>query len=194
MQLGDYTHRDATERATGLLEDLTDRIRPGTRPSTRLAARSPRAAELARNEAAAKASQADIAIVALGDNSNYHGGIGWGDDEGGHVVTCGEGFDISSLSLPDSQRLLLEAVVATGTPVVLVMISGRPYDMVWRVGTRRQLCRLVSCNKAGHASATCSSATANPSAGCHSLPEVSRHSRTLYNQKSRRGYYSKPGH
>jgi beta-glucosidase len=38
----------------------------------------------------------------------------------------GEGFDHSNLGLPDNQEPLLEAVVATGKPVVLVLENGRP--------------------------------------------------------------------
>ena len=195
MQLGDYTHRDATERATGLLEALTDRLgqeRVLYAPGCAIASGS----EQARSEAAAKASQADVAIVALGDNSNYHGGIGWGDDEGGHVVTCGEGFDISSLSLPESQRQLLETVVATGTPVVLVMISGRPYDLVW---ANQHAAAILQAwypgEQGGHAICDLLFGDANPSGRLPiSFPKSAGHIPAFYNHKvSARGYYRKPG-
>src|SRR5690606_9704523 len=45
--------------------------------------------------------------------------------------TVGEGNDVESLDLPGVQRELVEAVVATGTPVVLVLITGRPYAIGW---------------------------------------------------------------
>ena len=43
--------------------------------------------------------------------------------------TSGEGCDAESLELPGVQGQLLEAIIATGRPVVLVMVSGRPYAL-----------------------------------------------------------------
>ncbi len=43
----------------------------------------------------------------------------------------GEGFDRSELDLPGNQEQLLEAVVATGKPVVLVLENGRPLTIGW---------------------------------------------------------------
>jgi len=43
----------------------------------------------------------------------------------------GEGFDRSNLDLPGNQQQLLEAVVATGKPVVLVLQNGRPLTIGW---------------------------------------------------------------
>jgi len=43
----------------------------------------------------------------------------------------GEGFDRSGLDLPGNQEQLLEAVVATGKPVVLVLENGRPLTIGW---------------------------------------------------------------
>jgi beta-glucosidase len=43
--------------------------------------------------------------------------------------TVGEGSDADSLDLPGVQQQLLEAVVATGKPVVVVLTSGRPYNL-----------------------------------------------------------------
>jgi beta-glucosidase len=54
------------------------------------------------------------------------------------VLVLGERADMSgeaasrvSLSLPGNQQQLLEAVVATGKPVVLVLLNGRPLDISW---------------------------------------------------------------
>ena len=43
----------------------------------------------------------------------------------------GEGFDRSNLDLPGNQEQLLEAVAATGKPVVLVLENGRPLTIGW---------------------------------------------------------------
>jgi beta-glucosidase len=61
------------------------------------------------------AKKADVVIMALGE----HQGI------------SGEGSDRSSLGLPGNQEQLLEAVAATGKPVVLVLENGRPLTIDW---------------------------------------------------------------
>ncbi|GAB3149185.1 glycoside hydrolase family 3 N-terminal domain-containing protein [Microbacterium neimengense] len=63
---------------------------------------------------------AEVAIVAVGDRAGLFG-----------RGTVGEGNDVESLELPGVQRELVERIVATGTPVVLVVLSGRPYAIDW---------------------------------------------------------------
>lgn len=65
--------------------------------------------------AVAKANDADVVIMALGEEQGI----------------SGEGFDRSDLNLPGNQEQLLEAVVATGKPVVLVLENGRPLTISW---------------------------------------------------------------
>ena len=67
------------------------------------------------DKAVSQAKQADVAIVVLG----------------GGQRTCGENKSRSSLDLPGRQLDLLKAVVATGKPVVLVLINGRPLSINW---------------------------------------------------------------
>jgi beta-glucosidase len=64
------------------------------------------------------AAEADVCVLALGDLAGLFG-----------RGTSGEGCDVSDLSLPGRQGELLEAVLATGTPVVLLLMVGRPYDI-----------------------------------------------------------------
>ena len=70
--------------------------------------------------AVAAAAGADVAIVVLGERS------GLTDDS-----TTGEFRDRSTLGFLGRQQELLERVVATGTPVVLVVVSGRPLELAW---------------------------------------------------------------
>lgn len=72
--------------------------------------RIPAAAEAARS--------ADLAIVCVGDLAGLF-----------QRATVGEGSDADSLSLPGVQQQLLEAVVATGTPTIVVLSGGRPYNL-----------------------------------------------------------------
>lgn len=61
------------------------------------------------------ARKADVAILCMGDNEE----------------TSGENFDRTDLNLPGRQLELVQAVYATGTPVVLVLQSGRPVTANW---------------------------------------------------------------
>jgi beta-glucosidase len=65
--------------------------------------------------AVADVTKADIVIMGLGER----------------LGISGEGFDRSSLDLPGNQEQLLEAVAATGKPVVLVLENGRPLTIGW---------------------------------------------------------------
>ena len=62
-----------------------------------------------------QAKAADVAILGLGEWQGI----------------SGEGFDRSNLNLPGNQEQLLEAIVATGKPVVLVLQNGRPLTIGW---------------------------------------------------------------
>ncbi|MFB8773957.1 beta-xylosidase/alpha-l-arabinosidase [Streptomyces broussonetiae] len=68
------------------------------------------------HEAARAAGRADIAVVALGDRAGLFG-----------RGTSGEGCDAEALVLPGAQQHLLDALLETGTPVVTVLLAGRPY-------------------------------------------------------------------
>ncbi|MFC4137742.1 MULTISPECIES: glycoside hydrolase family 3 N-terminal domain-containing protein [unclassified Microbacterium] len=70
--------------------------------------------------AVAAASDSEIAVVVVGDQAGLFG-----------RGTVGEGNDVESLELPGVQRELVEALVATGTPVVMVLVTGRPYAIDW---------------------------------------------------------------
>ncbi|PZG20252.1 beta-glucosidase family protein [Nonomuraea aridisoli] len=68
--------------------------------------------------AAALAAESDLALLFVGDRAGLFGG-----------GSSGEGCDAADLRLPGLQPELVEAVLATGTPVVLVVVSGRPYAL-----------------------------------------------------------------
>ncbi|SNR94427.1 beta-glucosidase [Streptosporangium subroseum] len=68
--------------------------------------------------AVAAAADADVCVAVLGDQAGLFG-----------RGTSGEGCDAASLRLPGRQEELLEAVLATGVPVVLVLLVGRPYEL-----------------------------------------------------------------
>lgn len=59
--------------------------------------------------------QSDVAVLALGETQDMNG----------------ERASRSTLTLPGEQERLLEAAVATGKPVVLVLMTGRPLNITW---------------------------------------------------------------
>jgi beta-xylosidase len=69
-------------------------------------------------DAVACARQSDVAIVFVGDLAGLF-----------QTGTVGEGSDTDSLQLPGVQEELLKQVVATGTPTIIAMTSGRPYAL-----------------------------------------------------------------
>lgn len=74
-------------------------------------------------EAVAAAAAADVCVAVLGDQAGLFGN-----------GTSGEGCDVADLRLPGRQEELLEALIATGTPVVAVLLVGRPYDLSRQAG------------------------------------------------------------
>ncbi|MDB5230393.1 MAG: beta-D-glucoside glucohydrolase [Chitinophagaceae bacterium] len=67
------------------------------------------------NEAVEIARQSDVIVAVLGESSGM----------------SGEAASRSELNLPGSQRQLLEALLQTGKPVVLVLMNGRPLALQW---------------------------------------------------------------
>ena len=108
-RLGDYTgggaHRETSEY--GISEQVKKIVSPETQvqfaEGTNIA------------DAVALATNSDVVILGLGENSSL----------------SGEGHDRSDLDLPGNQEQLLKAVAATGVPVVLVLENGRPLTIPW---------------------------------------------------------------
>ncbi len=68
------------------------------------------------NEALKAAEQSDVVILALGEDA---------------PEMTGEAASRAHLGLPGRQEQLLEKIVATGKPVVLLLFSGRPLTLPW---------------------------------------------------------------
>ncbi len=66
-------------------------------------------------EAVAVSARADVVVAVLGESSGM----------------SGEAASRSSIGLPESQERLLQALVKTGKPLVLVLMNGRPLTLTW---------------------------------------------------------------
>ena len=92
--------------------DFVDR----TWPESEIFPVDPDADEQAQLDAAVEAAQTcDVAIVVLGDSEQ----------------TVGESTSRTSLDLPGYQTRLVQEIAATGTPVVVVLLTGRPASINW---------------------------------------------------------------
>jgi beta-glucosidase len=103
-------------------------------------------------EAASVARAADACVAVLGDRAGLFGG-----------GTSGEGCDAASLRLPGRQQELLDALLATGTPVILVLLVGRPYELPRATGLAAAVCAFFPGEEGGTALADVLSGRVNPS-------------------------------
>jgi beta-glucosidase len=113
--LGGYTAYPGPTTVVTPLEGIRSKVSPQTR-ITYLEGCSVLGGSPAGIEAAAAAARsAELAVVVAGDSTE----------------TVGEAHDRADLNLPGMQRDLVKAIHATGVPVVLVLINGRPVSMTW---------------------------------------------------------------
>jgi beta-glucosidase len=130
-----FTHEETASGIT-VLAALKEVLKPGTQlnyvPGPDMPRLFPSAFELATGKSMAKsptpkevarwlrrtktaASEADLVIAVLGERESM----------------SGEGSSRATLDLPGVQEQMLEAAVASGKPVIVVLINGRPLDIHW---------------------------------------------------------------
>jgi beta-glucosidase len=121
-QLGDYTAQVVLQNIVTVLDGIKSEVSPDTKIEYI------KGCDVIGNDyneiskARGIAKKADYAIVVLGENE-------W--QAPNHTGTDGEGYDVASLDLTGLQEDLLKAVYETGTPVILVLINGRPLSIRW---------------------------------------------------------------
>jgi beta-glucosidase len=132
------------------------------------------------------AASADVAVVVVGENA-WH--------TPGQTATDGEGYDSATLELTGLQEELVQAIHATGTPTVVVLVNGRPLATRWLV---QHVPALVEAwlpgEKGGQAVAEVLFGDVNPSG--HLSVSVPRHAGQLpvyYNMKKSKRYWVRQG-
>ena len=122
-QLGDYSPSALPQKVTTILGGIRQKV------STQTKVLYAQGSEVIGGkadfaEALKAARQAEIAIVVVGERPDNAG-------VKDSLATDGEGFDVASLDLTGNQEQLVEAIQVTGTPVVLVLVNGRPLSVRW---------------------------------------------------------------
>ncbi|WP_225858657.1 glycoside hydrolase family 3 N-terminal domain-containing protein [Streptomyces albicerus] len=130
-QLGDYTAPQRPGTGASVLDGLRRLAPPGTE------VRHARGCALTGDdlsgvpEAIALAASSDLAVLALGGSSARTPETDFAANGAAVTavseMTCGEGVDLAGLRLGKAQHALLDAVMATGTPTVVVLVQGRPH-------------------------------------------------------------------
>ena len=132
-QLGDYTAPQAPERIVTMLEGIREKGRAEVNYSKGCAVRDENDADI--DEALRVAKAADVVVLVVGGSSardfktSYENTGAAIVDEHISDMDCGEGYDRSTLKLLGKQEELMQAVYATGKPVVTVYIQGRALDI-----------------------------------------------------------------
>ena len=122
-QLGDYSPSEVPQKVTTVLDGIKQAVSPAT------AVTYVKGCEIIGGKqdfakAVEAARHASVAVVVVGEHPNNGG-------KGEVPPTDGEAYDVASLDLTGAQKDLVKAIQGTGTPVVLVLINGRPLSIPW---------------------------------------------------------------
>lgn len=136
-QLGDYTAPQDEKYIKTVLDGIKTKL-PKAKVEYVKGCSIRDTTNLDMERAISAASNADVAILVVGGSSArdfktqyIETGAAIASKETVSDIESGEGFDRSTLDLLGKQLDLLKAVKATGTPLVVVYIQGRPLNMNW---------------------------------------------------------------
>jgi beta-glucosidase len=140
-QLGDYTAPQAEDNIVTPLEGIKAKLGRGLKVNYVKGCDIRDTSNVDIAGAVKAAQAAEVAVVILGGSSARDfkteyistgaATVSNSDTQFISDMESGEGFDRQSLDLLGKQLALLKAVVATGKPVVLVFIGGRPLNLNW---------------------------------------------------------------
>ena len=138
-QLGDYTAPQERSEIVTVLDGIRQAVSPSTKVNyvKGCAVRDVTTSNIPAAVEAARAADAVVLVVggsSARDFETKYKGTGAADisNDGVKILSdmdCGEGYDRSTLRLLGDQEALMEAVAATGKPLVVVYIEGRALNM-----------------------------------------------------------------
>src|SRR5579885_2833437 len=186
-QLGDYSPQLVPHKVTSILDGIRQKISPDTQI---FYAKGCDVIGGKKDFAAAvdAARKAQVAVVVVGERPDNSG-------RGDQPATDGEGYDVASLDLTGAQEELIRAVQATGTPVVLVLVNGRPLSINWEAA---RLPAIVEAwepgDRGGEAVADVLFGDYNPSGRLAiTVPRSSGQLPVYYSYKPSKSYWSQHG-
>ncbi|NJD04325.1 MAG: beta-glucosidase [Ruminiclostridium sp.] len=192
-QLGDYSIEK--EGTVTLLQGIRNKVSPKTKVSYAKGCGIYELSKAGFSEAVEAARSSRVAVVAVGCASMIKCGIGWCDSND-NAATCGEGYDRTDLELPGIQQELVEELVKTGTPTIVVLVNGRPLSILWISENAHAILEAwYPGEEGGNALADIIFGDVNPSGKLPvSFPKTVGQIPIYYNYKpSARGFYHEPG-
>ena len=189
VQFGDYTwsrdNKDGVTPLAGLRNLLGDKVKLNYAKGCSMMSLD----KSMIPEAVGMAEKSDVAIIFCGSSSaslarDYSN------------TNCGEGFDLHDLNLTGAQGDLIKAVHATGKPVVLVLVSGKPFAISWeKENVTAIIAQWYAGEQAGNSIADILFGKVNPSGHLtYSFPQSAGHLPAYYNYlPSDKGFYRQPG-
>jgi beta-glucosidase len=122
-QLGDYSPKKIPQHVTTVIEGIKAAVSPQTKVTHVRGCEITGTDKSGFADAVRAAKGAGVAIVVVGERQHEADALGGPTD--------GEAHDVASLDLSGEQEALIQAVVETGTPTVVVLINGRPLSTRW---------------------------------------------------------------
>lgn len=135
VQYGDYSYTRDNKSGVTVLQGITDLVGDKVKVNYAKGCGISSLDTTGIAEAVEAAKESDVVVAVLGETSVILSGLGWGrgpgEMEADDAFTTGEGYDVTDINPIGVQRELLQALKATGKPIVLVLVHGRPWSIVW---------------------------------------------------------------
>ncbi len=134
-QLGDYTPFQDDQDVTTVLRGIRELVGSDGEVTYSAGCDLRGSSRAGFAEAVQAAQAADVAVVVVGGSSARNFATRFEDNGAVNLkelpaeMDCGEGVDVADLGLGGVQADLVQTVAATGTPVVMVLIQGRPHAL-----------------------------------------------------------------
>lgn len=190
VQFGDYTwskkKKDGVTPLQGISRLVGDKVKVNYAKGCSLASLD--TSEIA--EAVEAARQSDIALIFVGSSSTAF------VRHSPEPSTSGEGMDLSDISLTGAQEQLIREVYAVGKPVVVILVSGKPFAIPWvKEHIPAILVQWYAGEQEGNSIADILFGKVNPSGKLtFSFPQSTGHLPAYYNYlPTDKGYYNEPG-